>query len=476
MTPEPILTSSQFARFAEKKYRQTEGKVQRKILRRGQHAAKVLRKWFYGGKRNVAGQIANFPETLGHEEFIQASHLAFLAHDDSYHPWAKDWAHTKRKWGKFLGETPYESIAPLVGYRLRHFGVPANVRHLLVQSRMLQEDFRRIVLAENRLRELQNTERSEQVRAEELDARGTIARHMAYIAAQHPAVIAFNAAQAHSYFFQKRASQKYNRLGVVYWPLAAMALYAPYLEKGGMEKQGKALARMALIKAYPGIHQHIESVKWQYRDDMERKKRQWPTAARKALVAAVAADREKIARGEQASYPDLDLDRVTIESLSEKSNASLYRTFGSKAPDGAEHYRTMPDVHDIMRTRIIVEDAGRVKSARICRQVRLAIENHLGTPTFPLERVRQRKDLLRKGKKNKFRSLILELHFNGYPAGVKGLPRIELQILSRAMHRQNQRPESARVPRWAYFQSIIPGDSIAKLLGITKSVGGKAKQ
>ncbi|MDP2717806.1 MAG: hypothetical protein Q8P02_03620 [Candidatus Micrarchaeota archaeon] len=81
---ENTLDVRRFASFANERHRQTEGAFARKIVRRGQHAANILRKWLHRGKRNVGGTIPNFAETLPHEALIQASHLAFLSHDDTY--------------------------------------------------------------------------------------------------------------------------------------------------------------------------------------------------------------------------------------------------------------------------------------------------------------------------------------------------------------------------------------------------------
>ncbi|MBI5226576.1 hypothetical protein HY994_05080 [Candidatus Micrarchaeota archaeon] len=237
-----------------------------------------------------------------------------------------------------------------------------------------------------------------------------------------------------------------------------------------MEKQGKALCNAALAKEYEPIAIQIKNVKKPYRQDILHKKRQWQKAAKNAIEAALQSDRERIQKGKGPLYPDLtDIvadNRLIITPMVEKSKVSLYRTFSSKAPEEEDHFDNLVDVHDIMRTQIIVDEADTEKAIRACRQARSAMENHLKTPTFPLVRVKQRHDFLDKGKSNDFHSLILELRFEGYPQGVKGLPRAELQILSRAMHEQNQLPESARAPRWNYFKSIVPGTKIATLLGI----------
>jgi len=486
MEPGPALKPSEFAAFSEKQYQQTQGKIERKIVRRGQHAASVLRKWLYAGKHHVKGGIPGFVAPLSHEEFIQASHLAFLAHDDAYLKWTNTAKTTIQKWGADIHElhrtknteAGKERISPMTRKQLKKLiwmdigqhNLPHGVKYLLVESRMLQEDFRNVVQAETDLRRLENKPETDETTQAKRQARELIEQSMAHIRAQHAAVVTFNAAQAHSYFVQRRGAQKFNRLGVLYWPLAALALYGPYLEKGGLEKQGASLSNAALIKAYPGIHRHIQSVKDRFQADIARKKRQWPIVAKNAIGSALQSDRERTLKGESPLYPDMREMRLSIEPMVEKSNASLYRTFGSKTPDGHDHYKDMADVHDIMRSRIIVDEADKEKAIRACRQVRLAIENHLQSAAFPLQSIIERKDRLEKPKQNRFRSLILELHFGKYPESVRGLPRAELQILTRAMHRQNERPQSARVPRWMYFSGLVPKRRITKLLGIPASI------
>ncbi len=467
MKPKANLKPAQFARFAEAQHRRTEGTIRRKIVRRGQHAAKILRKWLYASKHNVTGEMANFPQSLTHEEFIQASHLAFLAHDDAYHKFFT--SIRDPRWKNKLGRLSREHFRTMVEMNIKQYNLSPGVVHLLTESRMVQDDFAKVEQATERLQELKELPETEETRREAGALKSTISEIRAYIQKQHPAVIVFNAAQAQSYFIQRRGAQKFNRLGVVHWPPAALALYGPYLEKGGMKEEGEKLTASALAKAYPGLRQHIHGVLNQYRDDIKKKIKQWTGVAQTAIDAALAADRERVLRGETALYPDLADVKYAIEPLEEKSEASLYRTFTSKKPADEQHHRYLEGVHDIVRSRIIVDEDDEEKAVRACRQIWDAVKNHLDSPAFPLEQVEMRHDRLEAPKKNKFRSLILALHFKGYPAGTQGLPRAELQILSRAMHRQNERPQSARVPRWRYFDAILPKRRIKTLLGITRN-------
>ncbi|MBI5225986.1 hypothetical protein HY994_01965 [Candidatus Micrarchaeota archaeon] len=232
MIPKEPLKPEQYRGHADGQRELTKDKNARKIIERGQNAAQLLRRWLYNGRRDVPGTVLNFPAPLTHEEFIRASHLSFLAHDDAHLKWTKTAIDTANDYPKFAEHPTRSQLRSLIQMDINRHNLPNGVKHLLVESRMLQEDFRNVVVAQETLMRLNKEPKTEETERAIRNAKEVIDEHQTYIKAQHPAVITFNAAQASSYFDLLRAESKRDNFGVIYWPLAAMALYGPYLEKG----------------------------------------------------------------------------------------------------------------------------------------------------------------------------------------------------------------------------------------------------
>ncbi len=456
--PASELNPRQFASLAERHHRQTQGGQARKIVRRGQHAAKILRKWLYrSGRPN--GFVPGFAEPLSHEAFAQAAHLAFLAHDDEYLKKTRN----AEKWAGFTGPLTRPMRKGLIRLDLSQHGLPPGVQELLVESRMLQDDFKKVADAERaliRIKERQNDANAgeqKQLEAEKKRNKETIDAHMAHIHGQHPAVLMFNAAQAQSYFVQrKKSGQKFNRMGVSYWPLSALALYGPYLEKGGLEKEGRNLSESALAVAYPAIHTHIQAVKKRYQSDVNAKKRKWQSAVDRAILEALNSP-----EGRAGHYADLAQARIKVGPLLEKSDASLYRTFGSKNPDNAENYRHMADVHDIVRATITLDHENEETAERACQQLQTALKRHLNHPRFSVQKTDVRRELDEK-RGNDFSAFILALKLK--QKAPNWLPGMEVQITTKRKDEINRRPENARTPRWMFFKGIVPKKDLRKTL------------